>query len=128
MRKLLKSAAYAGIIISTLVPFLPSQAVADAKNAGEGEGIVTRLGAHASAVTYWAVGPDGWDVVTTIDPMADGETDNDGRAVVRFSSQLLPGQSQTISVPAIVGARHPSLVIRRVADRIEVETAPAVTD
>ena len=86
------------------------------------EGIVTQLGAHASEVTYWIAGPEGWDVVTTIDPLVDDKTENDGHAIVRFSSQLLPGQSQTISVPAAAGVRYPALLIRRAADRIEVET------
>lgn len=125
MTKLLKSTAYAGIVASGLSVLLPQQAAADGQSVREGAGVVTQLGAHASAVTYWISGPEGWDVVTTIDPLASEEAETDGRAVIRFSSRLLPGQSQTISVPAVVGVQQQSLLIRRVADHIEVETAPA---
>jgi hypothetical protein len=128
MKKLLKSIAYAAIVVPVLATILPQQATAGGQIVGEGEGIVTQLGAHASAVTYWVTGPESWDVVTTIDPLAGDEAQNDGSAVVRFSSQLLPGQSQTISVPTVEGAQHPSLMIRRVADRIEVETAPILSN
>jgi hypothetical protein len=40
--------------------------------------------------------------------------------VVRFSSVLLPGQSQLISGPFAIGERQPVLRIRRLGDRIEV--------
>lgn len=127
MTKFLKSAAFAGIVASSLSALLPQQAAAEVQNVSEGQGVVTQLGGHASAVTYWVSGPEGWDVVTTIDPLASAEAENDGRAVIRFSSRLLPGQSQTISVPAVAGVQPPSLLIRRVADHIEIETAPVET-
>ena len=79
-------------------------------------------------MTYWVAGPESWDVVTTIDPLVGDEAENDGRAIIRFSAQLLPGQSQTISVPAVKGAQLPFLLIRRVTDSIEVETAPTLSD
>jgi stage V sporulation protein SpoVS len=127
MTQFLKYTAYAGIVASSLSALLPQQAAAESQGIGEGQGIVTQLGAHATAVTYWISGPQGWDVVTTIDPLANKEAENDGRAVMRFSSRLLPGQSQTISVPAVAGVQPSSLLIRRVADHIEVETAPFET-
>lgn len=127
MTHFLKSVARAGTLISALAAFVPSQGIAGGQSVGEGAGIVTRLDAQAVAVTYWVSGPEGWDVVTTIDPLAGDETQN-SRAVVRFSSRLLSGQSQTISVPTAVGDRHRSLTIRRVADRIEVETTPTLSD
>jgi len=40
--------------------------------------------------------------------------------VVRFSSVLLPGQAQLISVPLAIGERQQVLRIRRLGDRIEV--------
>jgi hypothetical protein len=40
--------------------------------------------------------------------------------VVRFSSVLLPGQSQLISVPFAIGERQQVLRIRRLGDQIEV--------
>lgn len=86
----------------------------------ERQGIVTRLGTHASAVTYWVSQPSGWHVVTTID-ISNGNEPNDTHAVARFSASLLPGQSQVISVPVATGEPLPELRIRRVADRIEIE-------
>jgi len=47
-------------------------------------------------------------------------TPTEKHAVVRFSSVLLPGQSQMISVPFAVGKRQQVLRIRRLGDRIEV--------
>src|SRR5262245_11295613 len=73
MRQLLKSATYAGFVIPLLAALLSPQAVAGEKQVGEDEGIVTQIGAHASAVTYWVAGPEGWDVVTTVDPLAGKE-------------------------------------------------------
>jgi hypothetical protein len=128
MKTLLKSMAYAAILIPALATIVPQQAIAAGQIVREGEGIVTQLGAHVSAVTYWVAGPKSWDVVTTIDPLVGDEAVNDGRAILRFSSQLLPGQSQTISIPAVKGAQLPLLLIRRVTDSIEVETAPTLSD
>jgi hypothetical protein len=121
-----RTTAYVGIVVSGLAAFLPPNAIAGG-SVGGGQGIVTQLGPYASAVTYWAAGPEGWDVVTTIDPLAGYEAGRNGYAVIRFSARLLPGQSQTISVPAAFGDQSPSLLIRRVADRIEVETTPVLS-
>ena len=81
----------------------------------EGQGVVTPLGPNVSAVTYWVSQADGWHVVTTVDTRKA-----DDHAIVRFSSVLQPGQSQSISIPVAIGARQPELLIRRVADRMEV--------
>jgi hypothetical protein len=43
---------------------------------------------------------------------------------VRFSSLLLPGQSQLISVPVAIGERQLALRIRRLGDQIEVAQVP----
>jgi hypothetical protein len=69
---------------------------------------------------------EGWYAATTIDPLAGDETDSDGMAIIRFSSQLLPGQPQTISIPAAVSIQRASLWIRRVAERIELEAEAAL--
>jgi hypothetical protein len=55
----------------------------------EGQGVITKLGANASAITYWVSELDGWQVVTTVDTTA--RVDNETHAIVRFSSSLLPG-------------------------------------
>ena len=120
MTRFLNTAAAAAIAFTTTI-------TAGAAFAGEADAIVTRIGPHASAVTYWVAGNDGWDVVTTIDPLVESGS-TDGSAVVRVSSRLLPGQSQTVSVPAAAGVQSPSLTIRRVADRFVVETAPVLSD
>ena len=78
------------------------------------------IGEAASAITYWASGSDGWHVVTTVDTLIEQNGDVEKHAVVRFSSVLLPGQSQLISVPFAIGERQPVLRIRRLGDRIEV--------
>jgi len=44
--------------------------------------------------------------------------------VVRFSSVLLPGQSQLISVPFAIGEQQQALRIRRLDDQIKVEFVP----
>ena len=57
-------------------------------------------------------------------PAARYKTGQDGdaekHAVVRFSSVLLPGQSQLISVPFAIGERQQVLRIRRLGDQIVV--------
>jgi len=110
-------AASAGIIAWLAAASVP--AFADAVR--ERQGIVTRLGTNASAVTYWVSQPTGWHVVTTIDIGNRNDADTANHAVARFEASLLPGQSQVISVPAASGTSLPELRIRRVADRIEIE-------
>jgi hypothetical protein len=53
-----------------------------------------------------------------------GQDNEEKHAVVRFSSLLLPGQSQLISVPFAIGAQQQVLRIRRLNDRIEVARVP----
>jgi hypothetical protein len=114
MKPLLKSAAYAGLVSPRSQDCRRRQQQAGSMQAKAKAS--SRNSVRTPRLTYWVDGPDGWDVVTTVDPLAGSEDDIDGRSVIRFSSRLLPGQSQTISVPAAVGAEQPSLVIRRIAD------------
>ncbi len=65
----------------------------------EGQAVMTELDANASAITYWVKQSDGWHVVTTVASVIGRDADAEQHAVVRFSSVLLPGQSQLISVP-----------------------------
>ena len=87
----------------------------------EVQGVTTELGANASAITYWVNEADGWHVVTTVDILIGQSDDSDNHAIVRFSSVLLPGQSQTISVPLPIGERQRILHIRRLRDELEIE-------
>ena len=64
-------------------------------------------------------------VVTTIDTVLRQDEPEDRHAVVRFASDLLPGQSQLISVPVAIGERQQVLRIRRLGDQIEVARIPA---
>jgi len=118
-----KAAGFAGsLILATLGPGLNAAQLHHAVR--EGQGVVTELSAGVSAVTYWMSEPDGWHVVTTVDTVIDQDGDAEKHAVVRFSSVLLPGQSQLISVPVAIGDRQPVLRIRRLGDRIEVARLP----
>jgi hypothetical protein len=86
----------------------------------EGHAVTTELGANASAITYWVSGSDGWHVVTTVDTVIEQNGDAEKHAVVRFSSVLLPGQAQLISVPLAIGERQQVLRIRRLGDQVEI--------
>jgi hypothetical protein len=86
--------------------------------------VVTPLGARASALTYWVDEPEGFRVVTTVDTVHPGEAGRqDGHAVVRLSTVLRPGQTQTISVPGPDGSLPHALRLRRLADGVEVLAA-----
>jgi hypothetical protein len=63
-------------------------------------------------------------VVTTVDTVISRDGDAEQHAVVRFSSVLLPGQSQLISVPFAIGEQQQVLRIRRLGDQIEVAKIP----
>jgi hypothetical protein len=89
--------------------------------------VVTELSANASAITYWVSESDGWHVVTTVDTVIWRDSDAERHAVVRFSSVLLPGQSQLISVPFPIGGRQQVLCIRHLGDQIEVARIPDVS-
>ena len=67
--------------------------------------VSTDLGNNVSAFTYWVDEADGIHVVTTIDAVVGGKAvpEPDRHAIVRFSALILPGQSQVISVPGLVG-------------------------
>src|SRR5262245_30973003 len=41
----------------------------------ENEAVVTRLGTNATAVSYWASTPQGWQVLTTVDTVTGQDTD-----------------------------------------------------
>ncbi len=119
--KIAGSAVLYGMIAATS----PVQATEPDRNVKEGQAVVTTLGSDTSAITYWVSQDDGWHVVTTVDTK-NAAVDSGDHAVVRFSAVLQPGQSHSISIPVAVGEKQPALLIRRVADRIEVETDPAL--
>ena len=84
----------------------------------QGAAVVTPLGAEASAVTYWVDGPEGFRVVTTV---ASGDADRqDPCAVVRLSTVLRPGQTQTVSVPGPAGSPPRAMLFRRSVGGVEV--------
>jgi hypothetical protein len=120
MTNFIKTAALAGILVAVFAS-APGLTAGQPDNAvREGHAVTTVLGGNASAVTYWVNQSDGWHVVTTVDTVIDGNGDADRHAIVRFSSVLLPGQSQSISVPFATGKRQQVLRIRRLGNRIEV--------
>lgn len=61
--------------------------------------MTTQLSSTASVATYWAAEVDDWCVITTVDISIAHGADSDHHAILRFSSELLSGQSHTISVP-----------------------------
>jgi hypothetical protein len=116
-----KAAGLAGILVAVFATVTPELKADQLNNAvRQRQAVTTELGPNASAVTYWVSEPDGWHVVTTVDTVIGQNGDAEKHAVVRFSSVLLPGQSQLISVPFAIGERQPVLRIRRLGDRIEV--------
>jgi hypothetical protein len=119
MRKLVKTASVAGVLIVALVTGSASLlATGTDKSVAEGEAVTTQLGPDASAISYWVSGSDGWHVVTTVDTVIDSDAER--HAIVRFSATLLPGQAQLVSVPFALGEQQQVLRIRRVEDQIEV--------
>jgi hypothetical protein len=121
MTSFVKAAGFAGILVAVFATVTPELKAAQLNNAvRENQAVVTELGANASAITYWVSEPDGWHVVTTVDTVIEQNGDAEKHAVVRFSSVLLPGQSQLISVPFAIGERQQVLRIRRLGDQIEV--------
>ncbi|HMF68023.1 MAG TPA: hypothetical protein VK602_10485 [Phyllobacterium sp.] len=113
-------------IVYGMIATSPVQATEPERNIEEGQGVVTTLGGDTSAITYWVSQDDGWHVVTTVDTKTSAGSDTDKHAVVRFSAVLQPGQSHSISIPVAIGEKQPVLLIRRVADRIEVDTDAAL--
>jgi len=125
MTNFVKAAGLAGILVAVFATVTPQLKADQLDNAvREGHAVTTELGANASAVTYWVARSDGWHVVTTVGTVIERNSDADKHAVVRFSSVLLPGQSQLISVPFAIGEQQQVLRIRRLGDRIEVARVP----
>jgi hypothetical protein len=125
MTSFAKAAGLAGILAAVFATVTPDLRAAQPNIAvGGRESVVTDLGGNASAITYWVSESDGWRVVTTVDTVIGQDGDAEKHAVVRFSSVLLPGQSELISVPVAIGEREQVLRIRRLGDRIEVARVP----
>ena len=121
MNSFTNAAGLAGILVAVFATVTPELKADQLNNAvRQRQAVTTELGPNASAITYWVSEPDGWHVVTTVDTVIGQNGDAEKHAVVRFSSVLLPGQSQLISVPFAIGERQPVLRIRRLGDRIEV--------
>jgi len=117
-----------GILLGVFAIGPPAPKAAQLDNTvREGRGVTTELSPNASAITYWVGESDGWHVVTTVDTVIGKDGDDEKHAVVRFSSVLLPGQSQVISVPFARGEQQPALRIRRLGDRIEIARASSST-
>jgi hypothetical protein len=94
----------------------------------QGMPVVTKLGPGSSVLTYWIDEAEGFRVVTTVDTLHPGEDGREDRhALVRLSTILRPGQTQTISVPGPVGSPPHALTLRRLATGVEVLAAPAKT-
>jgi hypothetical protein len=87
----------------------------------ESQGVTTELSANASAITYWVNEADGWRAVTTVDTLIAQNGDSGEHAIVRFSSVLLPGQSQIISIPGPFAELQQALRIRRLGGQLEIE-------
>ena len=120
MTNFIKAAALAGILVAVFATVPKLRADQPDNAVREGHAVTTELGGNAAAVTYWVSKSDGWHVVTTVDAMIEQNGDAEKHAVVRFSSVLLPGQSQLISVPLAIGERQQVLRIRRLGDQVEV--------
>ena len=121
MTSFVKAAGFAGILVAVFATVTPELKADQLNNAvREGHAVTTELGANASAITYWVGRSDGWHVVTTVDTVTERNGDAEKHAVVRFSSVLLPGQSQSISVPFAIGEQQQVLRVRRLGDQIEV--------
>ena len=121
MTSFAKTAALAGILVAVFATVTPELKADQLNNAvREGQAVTTKLGPNASAITYWVGGSDGWCVVTTVHTVIEQNGDAEKHAVARFSSVLLPGQSQLISIPFAIGEQQQVLRIRRLGDQIEV--------
>jgi hypothetical protein len=121
MTSFAKAAGLASILVAVFATVSPELKADQLNNAvREGHAVTTELGANASAITYWVSESDGWHVVTIVDTVIEQNGDAGRHAVVRFSSVLLPGQSQLVSVPFAIGERQQVLRIRRLGDQIEV--------
>ena len=120
MTNFIRAAGLAGILVAVLATAPGLKADQPISAVREGHAVTTELGGNAAAVTYWVSRSDGWHVVTIVDTVTDRNGDAGKHAIVRFSSVLLPGQSQLVSVPSAIGERAQALRIRRLGDGIEV--------
>jgi ribosomal protein S12 len=120
MTNFIKAAALAGILVAVFATAPGLKADQPNNAVREGHAVTTELSGNASAVTYWVSKSDGWHVVTTVDTVTERNGEAGKHAIVRFSSVLLPGQSQLVSVPSAIGEQQQVLRIRRQGDRIEV--------
>src|SRR3979411_775074 len=122
MNSFTKAAGLAGILIAVFATVTAELKADQLDNAvRQRQAVTTQLGPNASAITYWVSEPDGWHVVTTVDAMIEQNGDAEKHAVVRFSSVLLPGQSQLISVPFAIGERQQVLRLRRLRHQVAGE-------
>jgi ribosomal protein S12 len=120
MTNFIKAAGLAGILVVGLAAVPELKADQPNNAVREGRAVTTELSGNAAAVTYWVSKSDGWHVVTTVDTVIGRNGEAEQHAIVRFSSVLLPGQSQSISVPFAIGERQQVLRIRRLRDQVEV--------
>jgi hypothetical protein len=124
MTSLAKAAGLAGILGVVIATGTPDPRAAELNVVREGHAVGTELSANVSAITYWVGKLDGWHVVTTVDTVIGKDGDAEQHAVVRFSSVLLPGQAQLISVPLALGERQQVLHIFRLGDQIQIARVP----
>ena len=127
MRTLMNAAVLAGtLVVADAAAVRGLNAAPQDDAVVEGHPVVTALGSDASAMTYWRSQRDGWHVVTIVQFATPQDERSDKYAVVRFSSVLLPGQSQTISLPMALGEPSEALRIARSGDRVTVARVPGV--
>ena len=112
MRKIVKSAKLAAILVAALGTTAHGLRAAPERSILERRAVVTELSTNASATTYWVAETDGWKVVTTIDIVFRRGGDAEHHAVARFSATLQPGQAELISSvrnpPATTSSANPS--------------------
>jgi hypothetical protein len=120
MTNFIKAAALAGILVAVFATVPELRADQSGNTVREGHAVTTELSGNVAAVTYWVSKSDGWHVVTTVYTVTGGNGEAEKHAIVRFSSVLLPGQSQLVSVPFAIGERQQILRIRRLGGEIEV--------
>lgn len=115
----------AGVIAIVLMAAAPSGASRSGGTVQGTDAAATRLAPGIGAFTYWLHGPGG-EVVTLVrvprTNSADAGTKDRG-LVLRFSVVLVPGQTQTLSVPGIDWGNPPTIRIKRVGDTIEVTSS-----
>ena len=125
MRRFGTAAVLLGVLAAGLAGIAPASRASEIRSTvREGQAVVTELSPNASAITYWVKTSDGWQAVTTVDTVINRDSASEQHAIARFAAVLLPGQSQTVSVPFPIGEHQPVLRIRRLGDQIEVARVP----